>query len=166
MIKLDYIREMVYTSNEVPSHLLATGEYLGFRFYVLNIDGSHPTAYVRLDKNHPLYSIEYGEADKYVPGVHCGFTYGRSELDGVPEDGHSWFLGWDYGHCCDFMGCYLKEPEGYLATHSHKWTTAEIIHEVSTVCEILNIIRKTGLLTEYSTEPEGGEKNEQAGSED
>lgn len=166
MKELEYMKEMVYTSTEVPSHLLATGEYQGFRFYVLNIEGSHPTAYVRLDKTHPLYHIEYVDADKYVPGVHCGFTYGSPTLDGVPVDCQSWFLGWDYGHSGDFMGCYLMEPEGYLATHTHKWTTAEILHEVSTVCEILYSIRKTGLLTEYSTEAENGDEDEQAGSED
>ena len=132
---IDVKLEMTYdTDSKLQYHILATGEHRGVKFYVCNINGSHPTAYIRIPKNKPLWSVDYFECDEYIK-VHCGFTYARDNLAGVENNDRSWFIGWDYGHHGDYIGYYAHNPKDYLATHSKKWTTDEIIAECKLACE-------------------------------
>lgn len=119
---------------KLPHYILATGEHGGVKFYICSINGTHPTAYLRIPKNKPLWYVDYGDCDEYID-VHGGFTYARSHLLGVENDDESWFIGWDYAHHGDFAGYYLRTPNDYLATHCHKWTTDEIIEECEKACE-------------------------------
>lgn len=51
--------EMVYKRLEKgqigPGTVIAAGEHEGFKFFVKDINGMHPTAYVVIPKGHPLY---------------------------------------------------------------------------------------------------------------
>lgn len=140
-MKLDIKLPMVYHTSlnkddNFPHYILASGEHCGVRFYICNINGMHPTAYLRIPKGKPLYGAEYDYANEFID-VHGGLTYASDGLLGVENDDDSWFLGWDYGHCDDFAGYYLRNPNDYLATHNHKWTTDEIIEECKKACEEL-----------------------------
>lgn len=50
------------------------------------------------------------------------------------------YLGWDYGHCNDFSGIYLREifEADVNLKNLKKWTTAEIFEDVKSVIEQLN----------------------------
>lgn len=132
-IKLPMIYHANDKDNEFPYQILAIGEHAGVKFYVCNINGMHPTAYLRIPKGMPLHGIDYTEADELIK-VHCGFTYSRDGLCGVENNDESWFLGWDYGHCGDFAGYYLRDNS---FRNYHKWTTEEIISECVSACEEL-----------------------------
>ena len=142
-MKLDIMLPMTYrpTNGGVEYTIIAIGEHAGTKFYVCDICGFHPTAYLRIPKGMPLYALDYTECDDYIE-VHGGFTYAAFGLKGVVNDDESWFIGWDYGHCCDFHGYYLCDPKSYLATHNKKWTTEEVVDECRTACEELAKLRE------------------------
>ena len=134
-MKIEIKLPMIYHANdskdnEFPHQILAVGEHSGVKFYVCSINGMHPTAYLRIPKGMPLHGIDYEEADKLID-VHGGFTYSRNSLYGVENDDESWFLGWDYGHCGDFAGYYLRDGS---FSYYRKWTTEEIISECASAC--------------------------------
>lgn len=142
-MKLDIKLPMVYhrslnSDDNFPHYIIASGEHSGVKFYICNLNGMHPTAYLRIPKGKPLYGAEYDYASEFID-VHYGFTYARDNLLGVENDDESWFLGWDYGHHGDFAGYYLRDPNDndYIATHAHKWTTDEIVKECEKACEEL-----------------------------
>lgn len=140
-MKLDIKLPMVYHTSdkaldEFPHYILAAGEHAGVKFYVCNINGRHPTAYLRVPKGMFLWGRPYDYAGDFLL-VHGGLTYGEDHLEGVPNDDDSWFFGWDYGHAGDFAGYYLRNPDDYLATHSKKWSIDEIVKECGDACEAL-----------------------------
>ena len=120
--------------DEFPHYILASGEHRGVRFYICSINGTHPTAYLRIPRGKPLHGAGYDYADEFIK-VHYGFTYASDNLLGVENDDEAWFLGWDYAHYGDFAGYYLRYPDDYLATHNHRWTTDEIIGECEKACD-------------------------------
>lgn len=109
-----------------------------YRFIIMNL-GTHPTAYIKIPKTHPLYGIEYFELPDYLESVpHGGFTYSREYLftdNKNKEDG--WWLGWDYAHWGDFLGF-----EPYNKEISKMWTTEEIRAECKEVIEAIEEWRK------------------------
>ncbi len=124
------IKEMVYR-NDFVIELLDCGEYHGYEYAIVS-QGFYPCAYVRLPKRHNYYGLDY---DDIPIDCHCGLTYAGSCLSVLPE--HSgWWIGWDYGHCCDYAG-YMENPEWsnidiiYYANYFKKWTTPEIFEEVN-----------------------------------
>ena len=124
------MKEMVYRGREIKAgqlvfEILYHDFYKGYEFYILNL-GSHPTAYVGVDKDHSLYGKRYEDLDILV---HGGLSY-SNYLSNVTKNKDKWYLGWDYAHYgdyCDFglSGC-LDEK---------KWTTQEIYEEVKNVVE-------------------------------
>lgn len=126
------MKEMIYQA-ERKIEVLDTGTCFGFFYWILNL-GTHPTAYIKIPKNHKYYVKEYGEIDI---DVHGGLTYARDYLyinETQKIDG--WFIGWDYAHYLDYGGYEEKLPEN-LRTGGKKWTTEEIRKEVYKACEQL-----------------------------
>ena len=132
--------EMVYRRLERnqggPGFVIAEGEHEGFKFFVKNICGMHPTAYVVVPKGHPLYCWEpkIGELDKI--DVHGGVTFTATNLAGAEIEKDMWVIGWDYGHAGDYAG-YFEGDERESVKELHKWTTDEIIAECERVCNTL-----------------------------
>jgi hypothetical protein len=127
--------EMEY--GNVDLEILVNEEYLGHEYLILNLYGSHPTAYVRLKDNEIL-----SHYDDYEIEVHGGLTFLGTPL--TREDG-TW-LGWDYGHYCDYIyynvGALLNKVLEDLykdlnLSEKKKWTTEEIQEEVKSVIEQL-----------------------------
>lgn len=121
------MKEMVYRK-ERKVEILYRGQYKGYKFAILNL-GMHPTAYIENKNGFTSYS----EADDYAK-VHGGFTYRGGaywdENDPVP------YLGWDYGHWCDWAG-YLDD---YANEGNKKWTTKEILDHVKEAIDSLEAV--------------------------
>lgn len=139
-MKLYFKQEMQYfydKEHEYPAYLIAMGEHCGFPFYVKNLNGCHPTAYVQVPSTHPMYGKRL--TDEIPLDVHFRVTYAESSLLPVATSG--WFIGWDYGHCTDFMG-YYKPNDGEYLNSLKKWTVDEIIEECMSACEQLEEMEK------------------------
>lgn len=123
----EYIKEMVYTANTIKPERLFKGTYQGIDFYVLSL-GTHPCAYIDVTNtslnNKNYYDIEVS--------CHGGLTYSRNYLATVDKKG--WFIGWDYAHYMDYLGCNLLLPD-YLQSNGKRWTTKEIIEECKNVID-------------------------------
>ncbi len=87
------MKEMQY-STELKREVLDTGYCMGQLYYIMNL-GTHPTAYIKIPKNHRYYKKDYEEIDV---DVHGGLTYSQDYL--MTESGKvkGWFIGWDYAH--------------------------------------------------------------------
>lgn len=86
-----------------------TGNYKGFPYLVIAYTAGHRCGYVGLDKDHPLYEVEYAEKteDRDSPeclfDVHGGLTF-SSHFDNqkTPEiDQSLWWFGFDCAHLYD-----------------------------------------------------------------
>jgi hypothetical protein len=64
---------------------------------VLNNKLQHRCGYVGIDKENPLYEIDYNELENYI-FVHGGLTY-SGYLDFLQKD--LWYFGYDCGHSMD-----------------------------------------------------------------
>jgi hypothetical protein len=112
----------------VDLEILVNEEYLGHEYLILNLCGRYPTAYVRLKDNEIL-----NDYDDYEIEVHGGLTFLGTPL--TREDG-TW-LGWDYGHYCDY-NYYNKDLYNDMnLSKKKKWTTEEIQEEAKSVIEQL-----------------------------
>lgn len=130
---------MIYQKDR-KIELLHCNEYKNYKYYILNL-GTHPTAYVAIPKGHKLWELDYNDIYDmdYDINVNGGLTYSSHELMCI--DSEDWFIGWDYAHCCDYMGYY--EDGEFLAEGTKKWTTEEIIKECEIAIEqIINIENK------------------------
>lgn len=126
------MKEIVY-SIESKNEILDTGFCFGLLYYILNL-GTHPTAYIKIPKDHKLYGLSERELYKEIDiNVHGGITYAEEGLYLNKQQIEGWFLGWDYAHCGDYMGYYERVPKS-LQMGGKKWTTAEIFREVKEAC--------------------------------
>lgn len=118
--------EFVYEEKRHKPTLVCDGVYKNY-YYAITSLGTHPCAYVEIPENNMLYGIDFEDIDHEEIDCHCGFSYSAYGLPcGIKEN--KWFIGWDYGHWCDYM------PIHYL-TDGHKWTTTEIKNEIKDVIE-------------------------------
>lgn len=120
------VKSMVYDAKR-KHEVLDSGKCLNYNYYIMNL-GTHPTAYIEIPKEHKLYSKHYGNIDI---DVHGGLTYSESYLwiDNETELKDSWFIGWDYAHCGDYLG-YEEMYPIEMQIEQKKWTTEEIQEEV------------------------------------
>lgn len=128
------MKEMKY-GFERENELLEKGKELGFTYYIINL-GTHPTAYIEIPKGHKLYNKDCKDIYKEVDiDVHGGLTYSRNYLwIGKNQKIEGWFIGWDYAHYGDYLGCEERFPKE-LRTCGKKWTTEEILEEVKEACK-------------------------------
>ena len=131
------LKEMKYSS-ERKIELLATGHFGEYEYFILNL-GWHPTAYVRIPENHPLFGKFMDEVDL---DVHGGVTYSDNHLyisESEKIDG--WFFGWDYAHYGDYGGYQeIKEIKNIFEKYQYmqkKWKTEEILEHVRQACREL-----------------------------
>lgn len=133
-LDMQYHYDRAKPLDDFPVYLIAMGEHVGFMFYVKNLNGRYPTAYVEIPEGHPLYRKKRTNA----LDVHGGITYAEGSLQ--PLESTGWFIGWDYGHAGDYAPYYEKGE--YLEVHSRKWTVDDIIAECKDVCEQLKRLEK------------------------
>ena len=128
---VNFKTEFEYKRPDEPTrkrHFVAGGRSYGFDYYVANMGGSHPCAYVVLDKNHIFNGVPY---DDIPVQCHGGLTYGDSRLEGVKLEDGEYVIGWDFAHWGDYISAYGAPTD-------HKmWTTDEVVNEVIEVCRQL-----------------------------
>ena len=107
--------------------ILDRGCYRGSRFYILSF-GTHPTAYVEIPKNHRFYKIK--DYDNIPIICHGGLTYMSDIGLKTVCTTEGKFIGWDYAHVGDYFG-------GLHPLEGKKWTTEEILEEVTNVIDQL-----------------------------
>lgn len=108
---------------------LDEGTYDG-RKYVIVSYGDHPCAYVKVPKNTKYDHIL----------VHGGITF-YGKLRQVYGDRAGYYIGWDYAHDGDFLGCMLAMQDAHMMpwfTELKRWTTEEILEDVKSVIAQLN----------------------------
>ncbi len=82
-------------STEHKDIILEKGKYSGFP-YIIRTLGLWPCAYIGL-VNKPDFDVD----DLEVPII---FTYKSWETSRMEFMDENWeWLGWDYGHCCDYV---------------------------------------------------------------
>lgn len=134
------MKEIVY-SNKLKLEVLYQGNYKGYKFVILN-RGYYPTAYV---ENKLGITDIFDERINSVD-VHCSFSYcGDAYWD--KEDKTS-YLGWDYGHICDYNGCLPF-------TLNKLYTTEEIYEEVKSVIDQLIQLQEKNKKTVFYTDNDG-----------
>ena len=149
------MKEMVYSEEKrranAPKEILDEGEYLGFKYIILNLH-SHPTAYVFIrDEENDLYGLDYDEISEICRerlngeylDVHGGLTFSDDHLNNILvwSDKYKcdtlqtitggWIIGWDYAHMGDYCSLYSMPNE-------KKWSTQEIQNEVKQVINQLD----------------------------
>ena len=118
------MKDMVYgVDNGVE--ILAMGKYYNYDYVILNLGGSHPTAYIRVPRAHKYFGKHY---DNTSLAVHGGLTYSRDYVQEVDSAPDSWWLGWDYNHWNDYSG-FMEDFMDDLAERK-KWTTKEILEHI------------------------------------
>jgi hypothetical protein len=121
------MKDMVYgvdnSADVYAIEILAMGKYYQYDYAILNLGGSHPTAYVRLPEGHKYDCEDYENIDI---AVHGGLTYARSYVQEVDKRG--WWIGWDYNHWGDYSGAFNSTQ-----LDRKKWTTKEILEHVKDV---------------------------------
>lgn len=122
------MKEMVYMS-EYTAELLYSGVYIGYEYAIVS-RGLHPCAYVKLPHGHKYCGMD---SDSIPVDCHGGLNYADNCLDILPMC-EGWWIGWDYGQCCDYNGFMVHEYwKNTDTSHCKKWTTAEILEEVKEV---------------------------------
>lgn len=126
-------RQPSYVATRCNKELLR-GDYRGFEYRIMDL-GTHPTAYVKIPKGHPLYKKDWMDWKHPIDDeieVHGGITYSRDYLYCEGENLDGWWIGWDYAHWGDHTGYDGSEP---LKPWFTKWTTEEIVHDVTSVID-------------------------------
>lgn len=97
--------EFVYEEYGHKPILVCDGVYKNY-YYAITSLGTHPCAYVEIPKDNLLYKIDYDCVDDKI-NCHCGCSYvGYGLPCGIKEN--EWFIGWDYGHCCDYTPFHIS----------------------------------------------------------
>ena len=128
--KRDDIMKAMKYGKDRKCEILDTGWCEGFLYYILNL-GTHPTAYIRIPKEHKYYKEENIYLD-----VHGGITFSNMGICVKDVILEGYWIGWDYGHFGDYAGYEEMYPKEFR-TGGKKWTTEEIKEEVIAACKQL-----------------------------
>ena len=122
------MNEMEYTTTR-QIIILDRDTYKGIEYAIISY-GTHPCAYLILDKENKYYGKDYDEINTLQ--CHGGLTYSENHLliDNplITEKDERWVIGWDYAH----------DGDRYRDTPGKSWTTQEIIEETHKVIEQVN----------------------------
>lgn len=132
------LEEMEYKQKRGEYPVLCYGIRKGRYFFIVNVGGEYPAAYVEAKKGEP---IDYRILGHEVPddaNPHGGLTYGPENLlrlkkslegSGIDEEVlKRGYWGWDYGHIDDYC-TWMEEYEEYSDSVLRKWTVDEIYEE-------------------------------------
>jgi hypothetical protein len=102
---------------------LIKGEFMG-HLYEICTNGAHPTAYVNCGED----SFSNKESFDGLP-VHGGCTFFGTRY--IVE---GFWVGWDYGHYCDYITPLGAIKDGLInfgfPRRGKKWTVAEVMQDV------------------------------------
>lgn len=131
------MKQMIYKEHR-EKEILHSGTYKGYNFHIISY-GTHPCAYVEI----PKLNSSKSEFDECI-SCHGGVTYtGDLSHVLVPKNPNHWFIGWDYAHSGDYVCSPF--PSKY-DKYDKKWTTEEILKEVTEVIDQIIKLDKEGEL--------------------
>lgn len=111
-----------------PVKILCDDIYKGFHYIILDLNGSHPTAYIEIPENHKYY----GKTDEDVWRIgYNEVTYGRDYLLDILSN--TWVIGWDYAHFGDYTPF-----DPYGTKHSTFQILEEIFEAIDELIEVDN----------------------------
>lgn len=129
--------DKIYNENIKTIQEIAGGVKNGYHWFITSIKGSHPCAYVIVEKNHPYYEKDFEYELKDV--VHGGITYNESSLNNiVKKKDEKWVFGWDYAHAGDFSRISMSFGMDFGNSNGKKWTIEEIKEDVNSFIEFLD----------------------------
>ena len=152
------IREMIYGEGidkdtgcflpgiNIRNIVLAHGYFESREFFILNIGGTHPCAYVNAlpEDVANMGILEWGSYDDVDPFVdaHGGVTYCENCLKAEGKTYIGNWLGWDYAHTGDYMYSTI-DPYDFFGLREHKWTINELLDECKSVIEDLKNLKNS-----------------------
>lgn len=139
--------DKIYNDQITTNKEVMRGEKDGYKWYIFSIKGSHPCAYVAIDKKHPYYKVDF--ENKLSDIVHGGITYNEETLnDIIDEDDGLWVFGWDYAHFDDYVNfsldCFSLMPMGgqdWGESDGKKWSIDEIKEDIYSFISFLVMIK-------------------------
>lgn len=105
----------------------ALGKIYGIYYLILDL-GSHPTAYIGVEKGHKNYGKKYDDIDL---DVHGGLTFGgRYKTIDFKDPFYKtiYWYGWDYAHAGDYLGWDVITPS--TRSRDKQWKYFEVLQHV------------------------------------
>jgi hypothetical protein len=125
---------------KTPSRILYEGTVKGYKVSIVNVCGRHPSAYIQIPED--LADIAF----ELLP-VHgnCSFNE-KIFFNGKKEDkGYRW-VGWDYGHLCDYTPPLSKSQLDFYNSFGGdirpRHTTEEVYNDIIRAVKELRYINQ------------------------
>lgn len=94
-----------------PTNVLAQDYYYGYEWMVAYTSMGYRNGYIKLDKHHPWFALDYDHEALRGVDVHGGLTYASKGPPGVVQRfSYQWWLGFDCAHAGDAPDPELEEP--------------------------------------------------------
>lgn len=110
------------------SYIIDEGTYRNVKWYIIK-PGITPCAYIVLENDKVKFNVD--NTDKLI-SPHGGITY---DNNGLYHNGkiltHKRVIGWDYGHCGDYISYVTLTPVGYC------WTKEEVLKHIKNTIDEL-----------------------------
>ena len=139
-MKKKKMRYTKWSDFKTPSKILYEGTVKGYKVAIVNVYGRHPSAYIQVPED--LADIAF----ELLP-VHGGCSFnGKTFFNGKEEDkGYRW-VGWDYGHLCDYTPPIDKTHHyswnGSSDDIRHKYITEEVYNDIVKAVKELRYINQ------------------------
>lgn len=137
--------EEIYTGvfpGYARARIIRIGEYKGREFRITTT-GRYPCAYVEAKTEAEIGCRDIWKLDE-LADVHWGFSF-HGYMNHVGDISKKYFIGWDYGHCCDYAApLRICTPERLMTfgNQGKKWTIDEIIDDIKRVIDQLEEHKK------------------------
>lgn len=125
---------------KTPSRILYEGRIKGYKVAIVNVCGRHPSAYIQVPED--LADIAF----ELLP-VHGGCSFNEKIFfHGKEEDkGYRW-IGWDYGHLCDYTPPLSKVHLDFYNScggyNRPRYTTEEVYRDIIKAVKELRYINQ------------------------
>ena len=120
---------------KTPSKILYEGTVKGYKVAIVNVYGRHPSAYIQVPED--LADIAF----ELLP-VHGGCSFNEKVFfNGKEEDkGYRW-VGWDYGHLCDYTPPF-DSYNSFGVDNRPRHTTEEVYNDIVKAVKELRYINQ------------------------
>lgn len=131
----------IYRGRRIPGEVIEEGRHLRIDYAIYTL-GTHPTAYVRVPRNHRLYKVFYDTINEEIDRQKMTPPHGWLTFSGELPEHSGYWIGWDYAHVGDSFDDHLMTGSDYLFSTNRQWTLREIKEDVKTMVKNLIILRE------------------------
>lgn len=142
---------------KTPSKILYEGRVKGYKVAIVNVCGRHPSAYIQVPED--IADIVF----ELLP-VHGGCSFNEKIFfHGKEEDkGYRW-IGWDYGHLCDYTPplskVHLDFYNSFGGYNRPRHTTEEVYQDIIKAVKELRYINQAKMDFYYEVNTDKAEGN-------